>query len=122
MSGRDRFQPEDFSQDQAEVQATLDRIYNPPTGKEDTGPEIEWKKSALPRIQLEMDRIRSGTSKFTKYAIQDSGLIVLMGFQRLQEDFTPENVNKFLSLAKQDYNEGTREFFEKLLKGESEDD
>ena len=116
--GNERFKGEDFTTDLEATQATLDQIYNPPTGKEDTGPKIEWKKDALDEIQAEMDRIRTGASDLTRYAIQDSGLIVINGFQRMKDRFTDRNVNEFLMLAGQDYGFQAREHFEKLLKGE----
>jgi hypothetical protein len=121
VTGKDRFTGEDFTTGLAETQSTLDSIYNPPTGKEDTGPKIEWKKDALEEIQKEMGKIRSGASDLTKYAIQDTGLIVLGGFQRMQGAFTDRNINEFLMLASQDYGHAARMHFEKLLKGEEND-
>lgn len=116
MAGR--FTPEDFSKDQTQVQETLDKIYNPPEGREDTGPKYDWKQSALPQIEIEMEKIHSGTSDLTKYAIQAAGLIVTTGFSRLQANFTRRNVEEFLMLASQDYGSRARDHFEKLLKGE----
>jgi hypothetical protein len=119
--GNERFKGEDFTTDLEATQATLDKIYNPPTGKEDTGPKPVWKQEALDEIQAEMDRIHTGASDLTRYAIQDAGLIVLKGFARLTESFTDRNVNEFLMLAGQDYSFQAREHFEKLLKGETDD-
>lgn len=80
-------------------------------------PNSEKIMVVLDQISVEMDKIKSGDSEFTHYAI-DSGAFgspVGNAFKRLQADQSVENIRAFVQLAGQDLGGMAQAHFKKML-------
>jgi hypothetical protein len=118
--GDERFKIENFQKDRDEVEENLAEFYRGPNRVITKVPD--WKAEGLTEILLETERIYSGTCRFLNYGIQQAGLTVPTALNRLQVDFTHNNVESFLEMVQQDFGLRIRKYFEYLLKGGDKDE
>lgn len=77
----------------------------------------EKMETAIESIEVEMERIRSGDSKHTHYAINTGsfGSPVGNGLKRMKAEPSIENIRGFVQLVGQDLGVAAQTYFKKLL-------
>jgi hypothetical protein len=114
------FKKQDFSKEKQEIREQLDSIS---TSAAPILKEVpKWTPKFIPEIEMELERLYSGQSKYLNYGVQKSGLTVPVAKSRMQRDFTHTNILAFLQMAEQDFSLRVRNYFEYLLMGGNADE